>query len=103
MKIENSVSTVAGLTGTTAPAKASAAPAAVAAAKSGDKVEISSLSSRMQQMESAMANTPVVDSARVAELKKAISEGRFQVHPEKVADSLIQSVQQMLQGQTRAA
>ena len=50
-----------------------------------------------------MANTPVVDTAKVAEVKQAMSEGKFQVHPEKVADSLIQSVQQMLQGQPQPA
>jgi negative regulator of flagellin synthesis FlgM len=50
-----------------------------------------------------MANSPVVDSAKVAEVKQAISDGRFQVHAEKVADSLIQSVQQMLQAQRATA
>ncbi len=66
-------------------------------------MQLSSLSSRLQQMESAMASTPVVDTAKVAEVKQAMSEGKFQVHPEKIADSLIQSVQQMLQGQPHPA
>jgi negative regulator of flagellin synthesis FlgM len=38
----------------------------------------------------------VVDAARVAELKRAISEGRFKVNPERVADGLLESVRQML-------
>ena len=69
---------------------------ALSAVAGGAQVELSSLSSRLQEVERAMANTPVVDAARVAEIKQAISEGRFQVNADKVADSLIESVRQML-------
>jgi negative regulator of flagellin synthesis FlgM len=62
----------------------------------GDQVELSSLSARLQAASAAMAETPVVDAARVAELKRAISEGRFKVNPERVADGLLESVRQML-------
>jgi len=70
---------------------------------SGDKVELSSLSSRLQQMEETIANAPVVDSAKVNEIKQAMSEGRFKVDTEKVADGLIESVRQMLSAQTGRA
>ncbi|MCK7498299.1 MAG: flagellar biosynthesis anti-sigma factor FlgM [Comamonadaceae bacterium] len=50
----------------------------------------------MHEIEAAMANVAVVDVERVAEIKQAISEGRFKVDAERVADSLIQSVRQML-------
>lgn len=43
-----------------------------------------------------MANVPVVDSARVDEIKQAIADGRFKVNADRVADSLIESVRQML-------
>jgi negative regulator of flagellin synthesis FlgM len=43
-----------------------------------------------------MAETPVVDAARVAEIKRAITEGRFQVNPERIADGLLENVRQML-------
>jgi negative regulator of flagellin synthesis FlgM len=66
----------------------------------GDQVALSSLSARLQEAGAAMADTPVVDAARVAEIKRAISEGRFQVNPERVADGLLESVRQML-GQGR--
>ena len=53
----------------------------------------------MLQMEEAISNTPVVDSAKVDEIKQAMSEGRFKVNTEKVADGLIESVRQMLSTQ----
>ena len=76
------------------PATQSARKAA--ASSSGDQVELSSLSARLQEASAALAETPVIDTARVAEIKQAITEGRFQVHPERVADGLIDSVRQML-------
>ena len=50
-----------------------------------------------------IGQTPEVDSARVSEIKQAISEGRFSVDSEKVADGLIESVRQMLAAQPRSA
>ena len=50
-------------------------------------------------MEETIANTPVVDSAKVDEIKQAITEGRFKVDTGKVADGLIESVRQMLTAQ----
>lgn len=67
------------------------------AAPSGEQVEISSLSSRLQEIGSG-ANadaTPVVDTNRVAEIKQAIAEGRFKVNPERIADGLLNSVREM--------
>lgn len=49
-----------------------------------------------QNVESVLASTPVVDVDRVAEIKRAIAEGRFQVNPERIADGLLQSVRDML-------
>jgi negative regulator of flagellin synthesis FlgM len=45
------------------------------------------------------ADTPV-DTARIAEIKQAIAEGRFSINPERIADGLLQSVREML-GQRR--
>lgn len=46
-----------------------------------------------------MESTPVVDSAKVAEIRQAMSDGLFKVDTGKVADGLIQSVRQMLSAQ----
>ncbi len=67
----------------------------------GTKVEISSFSEHLQKLEQLVAQTPVVDSGKVDEIKQAISQGQFQVNPEKVADGLIDSVRQMLSSQPR--
>lgn len=47
-------------------------------------------------MEGSMANTPVVDASRVAEIKQAISENRFQVNSGVVADRLIETVKDLI-------
>lgn len=49
-----------------------------------------------QSVDQVLASTPAVDSERVAEIKRAIAEGRFQVNPERIADGLLQSVRDML-------
>jgi negative regulator of flagellin synthesis FlgM len=73
------------------------------ASKADASVESSSLSSRLAEIQGSLSNVPVVDSARVEEIKQAISEGRFKVNADKVADSLIESVRQMLGAQTSKA
>jgi len=43
-----------------------------------------------------MASAPLVNAAKVAEIKQAISEGRFKVDASVVADSLIRSVTDLI-------
>jgi len=93
MKIDNSVNSVGSISGSSSKAKPAASSSASNAAPAGAKVQISS---RFQEIEAAMENTPVVNSERVAEIKQAIAEGRFQVNAERVADGLIASVKDML-------
>lgn len=62
----------------------------------GARVQLSPLSSQMQAIESSMADTPVVDGARVAEIRQAIAEGRFKVNPDAVADHLLQAARELL-------
>jgi negative regulator of flagellin synthesis FlgM len=40
--------------------------------------------------------TQDIDMARVAEIRQAISEGRLQLRPERIADGLIDSVKDLL-------
>lgn len=37
-----------------------------------------------------------IDPARVAEVRRAISEGRLEIHPDRIADGLIHSVRSLL-------
>ncbi len=97
MKINTSIPSVTAndLAGRAKPA---AAGTRKTTATTGEQVELSSLSARLQDA-GASADTPVVDAARVAEIKQAISEGRFHINPERIADNLIASVRDMLSRQ----
>ena len=70
-----------------------------ASAAARNEVQISSLSSQMKDIEASLASTEVVNSERVAEVKRAIAEGRFEVNAEKVADRLIEATREQLQAQ----
>jgi negative regulator of flagellin synthesis FlgM len=98
MKIDNnSLKSIVGgpnLEETGRPAKKSASePATVVS----DTVELSTVSSSLQAIERGFAETPVVDTARVDEIKQAIANGHFKVNADKVADRLLQTVQDLLQ------
>ena len=97
MKIDNSVKATGSLPSNDGRARSAKESSKAESSNAGsERVELSSLSSRMLQMEEAISNTPVVDSAKVDEIKQAMSEERFKVNTEKVADGLIESVRQML-------
>lgn len=100
MKIDSSIKSLGGLN---EARKDTAKPASTnpAAAKTGDSAEValSPLSARLQELEGAMATTPVVDGQRVAAIREAIAAGAFQVDASKIADGLIDSVRQMLAAQ----
>jgi negative regulator of flagellin synthesis FlgM len=73
-----------------------AAPARVTSVRSGvpeplgSQVEISRSASKLQ------ATGEVYDAERVAEIRQAIAEGRFQINPERIADGLLENVRDML-------
>lgn len=80
-------------------AKSVSQPAQTPAPQPGDKVALSSLSASLQQAAAVSGQDQVVDAAKVAEIKQAIAEGRFQVNTERIADGLLESVRQMLNRQ----
>ena len=79
-----------------APAAKPAAGGAQSSSTAGTSVHLGATSSQLLSMVSSMANTPVVDVAKVAEIKQAISENRFQVNSGVVADRLIETVQDLI-------
>jgi negative regulator of flagellin synthesis FlgM len=66
-----------------------------AGTSSGALVQLSAISSQLQTIESHMADMPVVDAARVSEIRQAIAEGRFKVNPNVVADHLLQTAREL--------
>lgn len=81
---------------TAKPPSGGAAKTSRAKSSSDDKVEIGALSSQLQALESGLENVQVVDTARVEAIKQAISEGRFRVNPDVVADRLLTSVKELV-------
>lgn len=74
--------------GPAAPARAAASPAAAV-----DTAEIHQLPA---------AGEGDFDAARVAAIREDIRAGRYQFHPERIADGLLASVQELLAGSGRA-
>ena len=70
------------------------------AENSGTSVHIGSGSAQLRSIEASTAGTPLVDVHKIAEIKQAISEGRFQVNSGAVADRLINSVRDIIAAST---
>jgi negative regulator of flagellin synthesis FlgM len=66
-------------------------------AASTEAVSLSTLASTMQGNEK-----PPVNTARIQEIKAAISEGRFKINPEAIADSLIETARDLVNSQRKA-
>jgi negative regulator of flagellin synthesis FlgM len=98
LKINNSSkpSTPSKVGQTSAKPGGGAAKSTRAKSSSDEKVEIGSLSSQLQALESSLDNVQVVDTARVEAIKQAISEGRFRVNPDVVADRLLTTVKELV-------
>lgn len=59
-------------------------------------VSLGSTAAQLQSMESSMASSPVANASKVAEIKQAISDGRFKVNSEVVADRLLETVRDLI-------
>ncbi len=97
MKIDNSLKSITSAAIPDEPERQAKKPASDAAAAShGDRVQLSALSSHMLAIEKGFAETPIVDAARVNEIKQAIANGHFKVDADKVADRLLKTVQELI-------
>lgn len=99
MKIEHDVTRALRTTENTGSTKTggNAATKSAAATPAIGSVKISDTSRALQTAGASSAEAPF-DAARVDAIKAAISAGKFKVHPEVVADKLIDSVSQLLVG-----
>lgn len=95
MKIDNSFKPVS--PGTVSSNRAKAKPDS---APAGNAAEVK-LSAASTQLSGASSGAPI-DGARIAEIKLAISEGRFQINAEAIADGLINTARDLLQSQRKA-
>lgn len=96
MKIDNSIKPATSGAVSGGGARAGKGAASPPSSGGGDDVQLSPLSSQLQAIENSMADTPVVDRARVAEIRQAIADGRFRVNPDVVADHLLQTARELL-------
>ena len=96
MKIDNSVKSVGSQKLDPQEGPKGKAASGDAPVKAGASVSLSGVASQLQAIEKNLASIGVVDTARVAEIKQAIGEGRFKINPEVIADRLLESVQEFL-------
>jgi negative regulator of flagellin synthesis FlgM len=80
-----------------AKGRSGAAPATRPAEQpASTNVSLGSTAAQLHSMEGSMASSPVVDANKVAEIKQAISEGRFKVNSGAVANRLIETVRDLI-------
>lgn len=92
MKIDNS-------SFKTPPLRPNAGPQKPAenASRATESVNLSGTTSASQTVEK-----PPVNASRIQEIKEAISQGRFKVNPEAIADGLIQTARDLVNSQRKA-
>lgn len=95
VKITNGITSVG--PGTESGRTKSTTPSPRTATTAGsDQVELSALAATLKDAGAAMSEP--IDSARIAEIKQAIADGKFQINPERIADGLIESARELLAG-----
>ncbi len=84
---------------TTSRLNASKSAPSPATPTASTSVSLGSTAAQLNSMENSMASAPVVDANKVAEIKLAISQGKFQVNSGVVADKLLESVRTLIRHQ----
>ena len=102
MKVEKSSSSfIKPPSGDTTARVAANKPVVTPAPQQGVSVDLASTTNQLRSMESTVASSPTVDTKKVADIKQAISEGRFQINSSKIADSLISDVNDLITADKR--
>jgi negative regulator of flagellin synthesis FlgM len=76
-------------TGGVAADKSPSDAAATATSQTGDHVTLTSSARSLQRLSDAIAQVPVVDAAKVASIKNAVSSGTYKIDAASVADKLL--------------
>jgi negative regulator of flagellin synthesis FlgM len=66
------------------------------AGKAATPVRITDQARQLAALERAVQDTPVVNDTRVAAVRTALEEGRYEVSPERIADKLLRMEQELL-------
>ncbi len=97
MKIDNSGSAVGAYASQSKLARRDAGTQAAGVGSTPtDSVKINPLASSISALEAQADTAPAFDAAKVDAIKNAIASGTFSVNPDKIADSLIASTQELL-------
>jgi negative regulator of flagellin synthesis FlgM len=100
VKINDTLKSTPGLPTSGTPASGTKGTDKAAAANPAPTDTVS-LSSQGQALASTGASNGVFDSKKVERIKSAIAEGQFTVNSEKVADSLLETVRDLLHSRKR--
>ena len=65
------------------------------AGKAATPVQITDQARQLAALERAVSDAPVINEARVAAVRLAVEEGRYEVSPERVADKLLRMEQEL--------
>lgn len=68
--------------------KKEAAPASTAVSTGKDSVDLTADALQLSQLEARIAQIPVADHARVAQVRQAIADGTYQVDAQKIASRM---------------
>ena len=66
------------------------------AASPEHSANVEALQVKWQTLNTSLATQPLIDKAKIAELRQAIADGRLSIRHERIADQLIASVKALL-------
>ena len=64
-------------------------PVTPSEARTGDQVTLTDSARSLQKIEEVLANTPVVDSAKVDAVKQALNQGTYKIDSGSIADKIL--------------
>jgi negative regulator of flagellin synthesis FlgM len=73
----------------TPEAKTQASTTAPKTSGAGDQVVLSQEAQNLGRLQSKINSSPDVDMDKVAEIRRAIAEGRFEINPERIAENML--------------